>query len=81
MKKLMQFSASWCQPCKQLTKTLESVDLGIPLQYIDVDENQELTTQYAIRGVPTLVLIDEGAEVKRISGARSSQELQEWVSQ
>ena len=80
MKKLLQFSASWCQPCKQLSKTLESTDLGIPLQYIDVDENNDLVSQYGIRGVPTLVLLENDAEVKRISGSKTAQELQAWVA-
>ena len=47
---------------------------------IDIDENQELTAKYQVRGVPTLVMLDDDREVKRISGTLSTKQLQEWMN-
>jgi len=78
-KKLYRFTASWCQPCKMLAKTMEQVSLDYPVEVVDIDENQELAIQYGIRGVPTLVLIENDAEVKRISGVQTEGFLKEWL--
>lgn len=71
-KKILKFYAEWCGPCKMLTKTLEGRDLGVPLEEIDIDVNSELTVKYGIRGVPTMVYVnDSGEEISRIVGMTS----------
>ena len=77
--KVLRFTASWCQPCKMLAKTLEDVETQIPIEVIDIDENQELAMDYGIRGVPTLVMIDGDIEVKRVSGMLMKNQLSEWL--
>jgi thioredoxin 1 len=69
MKQLLKFSASWCGPCKALSKVLENVDLkDIELVEIDIDENTDKAVEYGIRSVPTLVLMEDGKEVRRKTG-------------
>ena len=77
--KVLRFTASWCQPCKMLAKTLEDVETQIPIEVIDIDENQGLAMDYGIRGVPTLVMIDGDVEVKRVSGMLMKNQLTEWL--
>lgn len=77
--KVLRFTASWCGPCKMLAKTLEDVDTQIPIEVIDIDENQELAMHYGIRGVPTLVMLDGDIEVKRLVGMKMKNELSEWL--
>lgn len=68
--KVYKCSASWCNPCKMLAKTMESVD--IPYTNIDVDEDEDFVTKYNIRNVPVLLFVDEeGNELKRLVGAVS----------
>jgi thioredoxin 1 len=62
-----------------LAKTLEDVETQIPIEVIDIDENRELATNYGIRGVPTLVMLDGDIEVKRFSGVKMKNELSEWL--
>ena len=77
--KVLRFTASWCQPCKMLAKTLEDVETQIPIEVIDIDENQGLAMDYGIRGVPTLVMLDGDVEVKRVSGMLMKNQLTEWL--
>jgi thioredoxin 1 len=62
-----------------LAKTLEDVETQIPIEVIDIDENQGLAMDYGIRGVPTLVMIDGDVEVKRVSGMLMKNQLAEWL--
>lgn len=78
-KKILRFTASWCQPCKALAKNLESAEVGLPIEVIDIDAQEELAVEYGIRGVPTLVMLDENIEVKRMSGNKTVKELQDWA--
>lgn len=63
---VLKFSASWCTPCKLLSATLKDVE-GV--KEIDIDQNRELTAQYGIRSVPTLVFLQDDKEVERTTGA------------
>ena len=78
--KILKFSASWCQPCKMLSKTIEGEDLGVVVEEVDIDNNRELAVQYAIRGVPTMVYTREGSEVSRVSGYMMLKDIQEWIA-
>lgn len=80
MKELIKFSASWCGPCKSLSKIMSEVDLGVKVKEIDVDDNPDLAVHYGIRSVPTLVLLEDEKEVKRMSGVKKAEELKEWLS-
>jgi thioredoxin 1 len=63
-----------------LAKTLEDVETQIPIVVIDIDDNQDLAKSYNIRGVPTLVMLDDSdAEVKRFSGTKQKNELIDWM--
>jgi len=74
--KIIKFEASWCNPCKQLARTLaNSVDSSISslVEAIDVDSGNSLVEKYNIRGVPVLLFInDEGNELARLTGAVSA---------
>ena len=80
MRKVLKFSASWCQPCKMLSKTLEDVKTNVIIEEIDIDEQTELAVEYGIRGVPTLVMVDENIEVKRIVGNLTKSQLEIWFN-
>ena len=80
MKKVLRFTASWCGPCKMLAKNLESINTEVPIEVIDIDENQQLAIDYGVRGVPTLVMLDENIEVKRMVGMNSLKQLEDWIN-
>lgn len=77
--KLIRFTASWCQPCKTLAKNLEQAGLDIPIEVVDIDENEELATKYGIRSVPTVVM-NRNNDERRFVGVKTPQEIREWVN-
>ncbi|MDD5149453.1 MAG: thioredoxin [Flavobacterium sp.] len=76
---LIDFSADWCGPCKMLAPILKQVkdSLGerITIIKIDVDKNQALASKYQVRGVPTMVLYQNGKQLWRQSGVLSKEEI------
>ena len=79
MKRVLRFTASWCGPCKSLAMNLENANLTLPIEVVDIDVHPEIAQEYGIRGVPTLVMMNENIEVKRLVGSKTVNELQEWV--
>lgn len=80
--KILKFSADWCNPCKTLKKIIEDNDFEAEFVDINVDHDFESVTKYAVRGFPTLVMIDEKEnEVKRFVGLMSAQELKDWINE
>jgi len=80
MKNLIIFSATWCNPCQQLKKTLQGIDLGIPVNTVDIDNDPTATTEFSIRGVPTILLMEGTQVIKRQSGYMTSEQLKEFVA-
>jgi len=80
VKKAIRFTASWCQPCKMLAKTLEDVTTETPIEVIDIDENSELAAKFGIRGVPTIVMLQDDVEIKRLVGMKLQKELEDWLN-
>jgi thioredoxin 1 len=80
MKKVLRFTASWCGPCKMLAKTLEEVETNIPIEVIDIDVNPEIATEFGIRSVPTLVIVEDNMASKRLIGNKTKQELEAFIN-
>ena len=80
---LVDFFATWCGPCKMLSLVMEKFDSKgvIPIVKVDIDEDSMLANEYQISSVPTLIIFENGKEVKRRSGFMSEEELQKWVSE
>jgi len=74
MKQYLYFSAPWCGPCRMLGPVMQRVNNTIPVQKINVDEQSQMAQQYNVRNIPTVVLLENGQEVKRIIGAKPEAE-------
>ena len=73
MRKILYFTAAWCGPCKALSPIMDSLQGQINFDKIDVDTNTDLSAQYGVRGVPSLVLVENGNEVGRLVGAQTKE--------
>jgi thioredoxin 1 len=78
-KVLIVFKSSWCSPCKVLTSIIENNPPAIPLIEIDIDEDYELAAKYKVRGVPTLIVVENGEEIKRKVGLITAVQLKQFV--
>ncbi|MFT6332694.1 MAG: thioredoxin 1 [Lentimonas sp.] len=80
---LVDFWAPWCGPCKQLTPIIDelSKDLGgqIAVYKCNIDENPEVPSKYAVRGIPTLMIFKDGKLVDSKVGSVAKSALYEWV--
>jgi thioredoxin 1 len=63
-----------------LAKNLESVKTEVPIEVVDIDVHPEVATEFGIRGVPTLVMIEGEKENKRLVGMKSLKELEDWIN-
>lgn len=71
---LVDFWAPWCMPCRMLGPTLDELasdyEGKVKVVKVNTDENQQLATQYGIRGIPTLILFKDGEAVDRAVGVQ-----------
>ena len=81
MKKVIRFTASWCQPCKAMASILEEIDTNIPIEVVDIDAQQDVAIEYGIRGVPTLVKVDNNGNVAgRMVGVKAKNLVEEFLN-
>ncbi|ERJ57608.1 thioredoxin [Sphingobacterium paucimobilis] len=82
---LVDFSAEWCGPCQTLAPILKEVKdhFGDQLSIlkVDVDRNQALAKNFAVQGVPTMILYRDGAQVWRQSGLLTKSQMLTIIGQ
>lgn len=82
---VIQFSASWCSPCKELTPVLEKLSKNFEgkatFYYADVEEGGlNKGSELGIKGVPSTIIFRRGVEVDRLTGYPGEAKVSEWLS-
>ncbi len=82
---LVDFFAEWCAPCRMLVPILETIaeemQGKIKLCKVDIDQAQNVTSEYQVTSVPTLILFKDGKEVSRTVGLKDAESLKELINQ
>jgi len=71
---MVDFWAEWCVPCHMVSPVVEEIGQeteGLSVAKVNVDENPEVTRQYGVMSIPTLIVFKDGQEKARVVGARS----------
>ena len=85
-KSIVQFSASWCNPCKILLPIMKEIsdEMSDKLNffYMDIDSSPSTPTLFAIRGVPTLIIFDQNGEQKNLKvGATTKANVKSFIEE
>jgi thioredoxin 1 len=80
---LVDFWATWCAPCRMMAPAVDAIAEAYvgraKVGKLNVDENLTLTSQYKIRGVPTLLLFKSGQIQEQIAGAISKEAIRKLL--
>ncbi|MFK0181273.1 thioredoxin [Streptomyces xanthochromogenes] len=81
---LVEFTADWCGPCRQLAPVLSAMAAEeadrLKIVQLDVDRNPATTAQYGVLSMPTLMVFVDGEPVKSMVGARPKRRLQQELA-
>ena len=81
---VVDFSASWCGPCRMMAPVLEDVSDKYKGKYffyqIDIDSAEELANKFKIEAVPTIVVFKKGTEIDRTSGYQDFEEFERFLN-
>ena len=80
---LVDFFATWCNPCKILAPVLDQISESLPenrkIVKIDIDENMEAARKFGVMSIPTLILFKNGQAAQRLVGVRPEEEIRELL--
>jgi thioredoxin 1 len=69
-----KFSAVWCGPCRALTPVMNEIKgnySNVKFEEYDIDEYSDITEEYGVRSVPTVIIVKDGIELQRFTGLSS----------
>ncbi len=80
---LVDFWAEWCGPCKALTPVIEAVAAQhsnrLTFAKMNVDDNQDTPAKYGIRGIPTLLIFNNGELIATRVGSATKAQLEAFI--
>lgn len=78
--KILKFYGDWCVPCKALSATLDTMQLSVDIENVDVDESPGMMRTWGVRSVPTMILLnDGGSEIRRVNGNITKDQINEFL--
>lgn len=82
---LVDFWAPWCNPCILLSPIIDDIskkyDGKLRIVKLNVDDNYDITSEYKIRNVPTLILFRKGKKIAKRVGIASKSDLINWIAE
>lgn len=80
MKQVLYFSTNWCPSCQTTTPVIDQLKkAGVQVAKMDADYDVSYVEKYNIKSVPTTVILENGNEIKRHSGALNYDQLMQMI--
>jgi thioredoxin len=80
---VVDFWAEWCGPCRQIGPSLEELateyDGKLTIAKVNIDENPQVPMKYGVRGIPTLMIFQNGQLAATKVGALPKTKIREWI--
>lgn len=82
MKQILYFSAKWCSSCQTTTPIVEQFKKNnqVNVSVVDTDYDVSLTQQYNVKSIPTIVVLENGTEIKRYIGSVTMNQLNQLIN-
>lgn len=82
-KALVDFFATWCGPCRMIAPAIEEIAQEkageLAVYKVDIDQSPDIAQQFGIRGVPTLVVFENGKPVNQMVGAQPKAQILQMI--
>lgn len=80
-KVLVDFYADWCGPCKMLAMEIEKAasEIDIDIVKVNVDDEEDIARKYGVMSIPTLILFENGQELKKTIGFMPKDKIKEFI--
>lgn len=79
-KSLVEFYTPTCNPCKMVKNFLSTIETDTPIYTLDASNNEVISAQFNVISVPTLILFENGKEVKRHTGFITPPQIEEFLN-
>jgi thioredoxin len=82
VKQVYYFTADWCGPCKKVRPIVDELSRDqseVKFQIIDVDSEGEFARSFEVKSIPTFILIEDGKQINRITGAQTKNDLEKFI--
>jgi thioredoxin 1 len=80
MKKIFYFTAPWCEPCQVLGPIMDRVAGQISVEKVNIDYEMDRARTANVGSVPTVILVENGQEVRRFTGMRSQEQIMQFIN-